>query len=67
MDKGEEEDRKLLLKRLEKERKILELLEEVNMSIPSDLSFKLCYSQEDASACIYFSMLLSVFLFMYPL
>ena len=38
MDKGEEEDRKLLLKRLEKERKILELLEEVNMSIPSNLS-----------------------------
>ena len=37
MDKGEEEERKLLLKRLEKERKILELIEEVNMSIPSNL------------------------------
>ena len=64
------EDRKLLLKRLEKERKILELLEEVNMSIPSNLfrhSNIVLYSQEDASACIYFSMLLSVFLFMYPL
>ena len=29
----------MLLKRLEKERKILELLEEVNMSIPSNLFY----------------------------
>ena len=72
MEKDEVEDRKRLLARLEKEREILQILEEVSRQ-----SGDICYLaasqniafQEDtiSAQMFYISILLSAFLFMYPL
>ena len=75
MEKDEVEDRKRLLARLEKEREILQILEEVRRQsghICRDTCHYLAASQnivfqEDTPTCIYLSILMSVFLFMYPL
>ena len=75
MEKDEVEDRKRLLARLEKEREILQILEEVRRQsgdICTDTCHYLAASQniafqEDTPTCIYLSILMSVFLFMYPL
>ena len=75
MEKDEVEDRKRLLARLEKEREILQILEEVRRQ-SGDICIDTCYYlpasqniafQEDTPTCIYLSILMSVFLFMYPL